>query len=269
MRLFTKYLLLTYAISWTCFISVAVLSHVTSTLPPGSVVRQILAFLGVITPSLVALWLTAQSGTPGELQRLLGKIGKWKVNIKWYLFAVTFMVFVKLGVALIYKLTTGFWPEFGRTPWYLMIMAIVFTSWVQAGEEIGWRGFALPRLTQKFSLPMSTLILGVIWASWHLPLFFVRGADTFKQSFPLYLIQVTAVSVVLGWLYWRTQGSLLLVMLMHAAINNTKDIVPSGVRGADNPFALSTSLAGWLTVLLLWAFATYCLMRMRAVKFLE
>lgn len=73
----------------------------------------------------------------------------------------------------------------------------------------------------------------------------------------------------MAWLYWRTEGSLLLVMLMHAAVNNTKDIVPSAVAGATNPFALSTSLAAWLTVALLWIGAAYFLFRMRGAELQE
>jgi membrane protease YdiL (CAAX protease family) len=95
-----------------------------------------------------------------------------------------------------------------------------------------------------------------------LPLFFAPESDTFGQSFPLYLLQVTALSVAAAWLYWRTNGSLLLVMLLHAAVNNTMGIVPSAVPGARNPFALSTSLVAWLTVTLLWITAAYFLVRM-------
>jgi uncharacterized protein len=268
--LLTKYFLLTYIVSWTCFISVAVLSYGTLATSSGLVVLQrVLVYLGAFTPSLVALWLTARAGMPGQTQKLLSKIGKWKMNIKWYLFAAGFIVVIKLFVALIYRLIIGVWPQFGQEAWYIMVVAVIFTTWVQAGEEIGWRGFALPRMTARFGLPISTLLLGILWACWHLPLFFVQGADTFGQSFPLYLIQVTALSVAIGYLYWRTQGSLLLTMLMHCAVNNTKDIVPSAVQGANNPFALSNSLVAWLTVTLLWVFATYFLIRMRSIKFLE
>jgi len=77
------------------------------------------------------------------------------------------------------------------------------------------------------------------------------------------------MSVVLGWLYWRTGGSLLLTMIMHAAINNTKDIVPSSVPGATEVFALSNSLVGWLTAGLIFIFASYCLVSMRSVRQLE
>jgi membrane protease YdiL (CAAX protease family) len=109
------------------------------------------------------------------------------------------------------------------------------------------------------------VVLGVLWAGWHLPLFFVPGADTFGQSFPVYLLQVTALSVAMAWLYANTRGSLLPVMLMHAAVNNTKDIVPSAELHATNPWALSHSAVAWLTVTGLWLCAGYFLFRMRKI----
>jgi uncharacterized protein len=266
MKDLAKYFLLTFLISWTCFISLAILSHKFSGL---NIILQTLGLLGTITPSLVALWLTERSGKAGQTQVLINKIIKWNVHIKWYVFAAFFMVIIKLLVAILYRVITGKWPIFGTEAWYIMAVAILFSTWVQAGEEIGWRGFALPRMTTKFGLPLAVLLLGVIWACWHLPLFFVKGANTFGQSFPVYLLQVTALSVIVGWLYWRTGGSLLLPMLLHAAVNNTKDIVPSAVSGATNAFALSQSLVAWLTVTLLWIFASYCLYHMRSIKTLE
>jgi hypothetical protein len=70
------------------------------------------------------------------------------------------------------------------------------------------------------------------------------------------------LSVAIAWLYWRTNGSLFLTMLMHAAINNTKDIVPSLATTGTNPFALNASLVSWLTLALLWICAGYFLLRM-------
>src|SRR5688572_4237651 len=266
----TKYFFLTFLVSWTFFITVVILSNNNPETASGlTVLHQALIFIGVIAPSLVALWLTSRSGIPGQTQNLLGRIGRWKVHLKWYFFAIGFLVVIKILVACLYKIFTGSWPQFGQNLWYIMLVAILFSTLVQAGEEIGWRGFALPQMTTKFGLGLSTILLGIIWACWHLPLFFIKGSSTYGQSFPLYIIQVIAVSVILGWLYWRTRGSLLLVMIMHAAINNTKDIVPSTVPGASNSFAISNSLVGWLTVILLWIFALYCLIQMRSVNKLE
>ncbi len=88
MGLLTKFFLLTYAVTWACFISVAVLSQeVPSTSPGLDALQGTLLFLGTITPSLAALWLTFQGGMAGETKKLFSRIGKWKVNFGWYVFA--------------------------------------------------------------------------------------------------------------------------------------------------------------------------------------
>lgn len=172
------------------------------------------------------------------------------------------MVAIKLTVALVYRVITGSWPRFGNEAWYVLVVAIVISTPVQAGEEIGWRGYALPRLAARFGFARASVLLGVIWATWHLPIFFVPGVDNFGQSFPVFLLEVTALSVAITWLYAHTNESLLLVMLMHSAVNQTLGIVPSAVANAANPFALSTSLVAWLTAAFLWITAVYFLLRM-------
>jgi membrane protease YdiL (CAAX protease family) len=160
----------------------------------------------------------------------------------------------------------GAWPRFAPGTLYVMLPAILISMWVQAGEEVGWRGYALPRLSARFGLGPASVLLGVIWAGWHLPEFYLPGVETTGQSFPVWALQVTALSVAFAWLYWRTDGSLLLVMLLHAAINNTKDIVPAGVAGATHVFSLSAAPVSWLVVALLWLAASYFLVQMRGVR---
>jgi len=171
-----------------------------------------------------------------------------------------------VAVALVHRAATGAWPRFGDTPLYIMVLAIAISTWVQAGEEVRWRGYALPRMAARLGLARASLLLGVIWAVWHLPLFFIPAGDTYGQSFPVFLLQVTALSVAMAWLYWKTGGSLLLTMILHAAVNNTKDIVPSVVPAATNPWTLSGSLVAWLTIVLLWLCAPYFLVWMRTAE---
>ena len=123
-----------------------------------------------------------------------------------------------------------------------------FANWmrVQAGEEIGWRGFALPRLADRVGLRLASLLLGVIWALWHLPQFYIADADTYHQPFIVWALQVVAMSVAFAWLYAKSGGSLLVVMLMHSAINNSKDIVVSGATIAPGVFSLHAPLLAWL-----------------------
>jgi membrane protease YdiL (CAAX protease family) len=250
---------LTFLATWSLWAAAAAMLH-TGAFPP--LARAVL-LLGTISPSLVALALTDRR------QELVDRVFKWDVGVRWYVFAISYMAAIKLSVAVVHRVATGAWPRFGDEPWYLMVGAIMISTWVQAGEEIGWRGYALPRLWERFGLAPASVILGIIWALWHVPLFLFAAADTYGQSFPLYALQVTAISVAMAWLYWRTGGSLLLVMLLHASINNTKDIVPSGVPGATNPLALSTSRVAWLTLAFLWIPAAYFLFRMRKITSLS
>jgi len=254
---------LTFLVTWTCFIAVVRWGG----FPEGSGPRHglhLLVLLGTFAPSLVALALTARAAGSAGVRAILGRLIAWQVSGRWYLFAVGYWVGIKLSVALVYRLVAGAWPRFSDESWIVMAAATVFSTMVggQAGEEIGWRGYALPRLAARWGLGGASILLGVIWASWHLPLFYVPGIDTYGQSFPMYLLQVTALSVAIAWLYWRTQGSLLLTMLMHAAINNT-NLVPPGAKVPGNPLGMSHSLAAWLTLALLWIPAAYFLVRMR------
>lgn len=138
MRLLIKFFFFTYSASWICFISVAVLSHNASeTSPIIGVLQSRLALLGTIAPALVALWLIKRAGIPGQMETLLSRIGKWNLNIKWYLFAAGYIAIIKLFVALIHRGITGVWPQFGHEVWYIMVIVIIFSTWVQAGEEIG------------------------------------------------------------------------------------------------------------------------------------
>lgn len=251
------FFVLTYAVMWTCFISVAALG-IRARTPLGA----LLLLLGAFAPSLVALSLTARAEGGTGVRALLGGVRKWRVAARWYLFAAGYMAAIKLIVALVHRVVAGEWPRFGDEPWHLIPAAIVFSTPFQAGEEIGWRGYALPRLAARVGLARASILLGLVWGCWHLPQFFIPEVDTYGQSFFVYVLQVTALSVAMAWLYAHTNGSLLLVMLMHAAVNNSKDIVPSAVPGGSNTFGLGASAVAWFTVALLWICAACFLARM-------
>lgn len=247
----------TYALTWSLWIA--------ATLVTNDWLRPLIVLLGTFAPGAVAIWLTSrESGRTGVIA-LLQRLFLWRVPLRWYVFAVTYIAAIKLAVAVVYRGTTGLWPIFGAEPWYLMLAAPVGSTVVggQAGEEVGWRGYALPRLAADFGLGPASILLGMFWACWHLPLFYLLGADTVGQSFPMHLLQILALSVAMAWLYAHSHCSLLLVMLMHSAVNNTKDIVPSAEAGAANPWALSHSPVAWTTVAILAVVAAFLLYRMR------
>ena len=268
-RSLLKFFSLTYTVSWGLWIAAAAILRAAPTSSGLAAVGGLLYLIGVFAPALVALALAAAADGRAETLDLLQRTIKWSVGARWYLFAIAYMAAIKLAAALLLRIATGAWPAFGQEPLYLMAIAIPFSTPVQAGEEIGWRGYALPRLSARLGLSGASIVLGVIWACWHLPFFFILGNDKSGQSFPLYLLGVTALSVAMARLYWRTNGSLLLTMLMHAAVNNTKDIVPSAVATSTNVFSLSSSRVAWLSVAVLWICAAYFLVQMRGVKLLD
>jgi len=262
-----KFFFLTYAVAWACFITVAKISHEPVPAAPAlALVRGFLLLLGTFAPSLVAVGITARAeGRPG-VRALLRRIVQWQVGTRWYLFAIGYLPAIKLSVALAHRAMTGSWPRFGTEPWYIIVVAIAISTPVQAGEEIGWRGYALPRLAGRFGFARASILLGLIWSCWHLPIFFLKGADKYGQSFPVWTLQVVALSIAITWLYAHTNGSLLLTMLMHSTVNQTVGIVPSANANPGNPFALSVSLVMWLTVAFLWVTALYFLIQMPKVE---
>lgn len=250
------FLFLSYVLTWAAFI--AVILWVPAQTPPG----YALVLSGVYAPGAIALLLTARSEGASGVAALLRRILRADVPVRLYILALTYMAVVKVTAAILHRLLTGGWPPFGAGSLALIPLSIALSTPFQAGEEIGWRGFALPRLADRYGLRVASVLLGMIWAAWHLPQFYIAGADTYHQSFVVWGLQVIAISVAIAWLYARSGGSLLLVMLLHSAINNSKDIVPSGAAVPPGVFSLNAPLMAWLTLGLLWIAAAWFLVRM-------
>lgn len=255
------FFVLSYALMWACFWYVA-----AARIPEGSAAGGALLLLGTFAPCLAAIGLTGWAEGGEGVGRLLAPVIRWRVAAKFYVFAVVYIAAIKIAAALIHRVVAGSWPRFGHEGPVVILIAVILSTPFQFGEEVGWRGYALPRLAGRMGLARASLLLGLIWGFWHLPQFFVLGADTYRQSFPLFVLQVIAFSVAIAWLWDRSGQSLLLTMLMHSAVNNTKDIVPSPVPGGTTTFGLHGSFIGWTTVALLWICAAYFLFRMSKTR---
>lgn len=195
----------------------------------------------------------------------LGKVGvisllkrylHWRVGWKWYLAA--FLLAPALIIAGVYlnAAVTGVPPDFSTVMAYkifgksaylpLYILPFFIIDFIANGEEIGWRGYVLPRLQSKYGAVTSALILGVIWGVWHLPKFLTHWNTI---SFAWFMAHTVAASVLYAWLYNGTKGSLLLVTLFHAASNTAgvffpmANTVSSGNMGAYIFFVLLEVLA--------------------------
>ncbi|MFC7029147.1 CPBP family intramembrane glutamic endopeptidase [Halomicroarcula sp. GCM10025710] len=103
-------------------------------------------------------------------------------------------------------------------------MLILLTTVLGGGqEEFGWRGFALPALQSRFDALTASIVIGIVWAAWHLPAF-VFEIPGYTGSFAVYALLVVGISIILTWLYNNTGGSILLAMLTHGGVNAAPSI---------------------------------------------
>lgn len=258
--------LLTFAASWLLWTSAVTImggdfAHPSRFAALGST----LYLLGVFAPALAALALTSYREGDGAVRSLLRRTLAWDVAPRFYLFALLFAPIARLGAAAVERIATGAWPALSAESLGIMLAATIVSTPVQAGEELGWRGFLLPRMSARFGLPLASIFVGVIWGAWHLPFFFMAGTDKSGQPFPAYVAGVTALSIAMAWLYWRTQGSLLLTMVMHAAVNNLRPIA-TPVMETGRPFGLHAPFVTWATVGIMWMFSGGLLIAMRGTR---
>lgn len=183
-------------------------------------------FIGAFSPTISAVIVSWIMGGFGEVKHLLAGFTRWKVNPLWYVAAVSLLL-IPLVIAIVYGLlgnpVTGLLPGVTLSMLFGKIFFQLFSGPVS--EEAGWRGFALPRLQRKYNATISSLILGVIWTFWHLPLFFLTGATQMTIPFPLYLVLVLTLTFYMTWLYNNTRGSLVVTTLAHFSFNLTGTLI--------------------------------------------
>jgi membrane protease YdiL (CAAX protease family) len=233
------FFVLTYLLAWILWLPLVILRD-TIPAPQGLV----LALLGSAVPSLLGIVLTAIVLGRGSLRKLLGRLLIWRVDPRWYLVVVLGPAALVGGIVAFNALLGG--PAIRvKVPLLAAVITLAFHIFPGSalGEEIGWRGYALPRLQAGRSALSASLILGVIWAFYHLPLFFTGQAFRSPSILVPFVISGIALSVILAWVYNSTGGSLLLVVLLHATANLplTLFLEPLGSR-AMLPFLLYVGL---------------------------
>jgi hypothetical protein len=107
-----------------------------------------------------------------------------------------------------------------------MNFLLVFLVGGPLGEEFGWRGFALPGLQARWGWRVASLLLGVVWTVWHLPLFYSVGTVQSHLPMGLYALSAIASSVLFAWLFNRSRGSIVPVLVLHTAVNAWSLIIP-------------------------------------------
>lgn len=187
----------------------------------------ILSLLSPYGPTIGAFVVTAMTeGKPG-VRDLWRRFWNRSFSIKWLVVTLLFFPALRLVANLVSRMLDGqaypflTWPN---QPW-MFIPPLIANGLIHGGlsEEFGWRGYVLPRFQAKWNALVSSLVLGVIWGAWHLPLL-QAGMSSAKSVAELVLWQ-TLVAIFFTWVFNNTNGSVLAAVLFHAIANSSSDIV--------------------------------------------
>ena len=185
----------------------------------------------------------------------LGRLGRgltrWRLGRSYLLLLLPLPVIV-IGLAAVVTLGEATWEPVGLDHLVLLPTALIAGILLGGLEEIGWRGYLQPRLQDRFSALTVGLVIGLVWALWHAPLFLIESTSQASFSPVWFTIHAVAFSVVLTWVYNSTGGSLLVAVLFHGATNGWYDwtitgLAPDAVASFLGPTGvLLALLATWL-----------------------
>jgi membrane protease YdiL (CAAX protease family) len=217
-------------------------------------------------PAVAAVVAAAVTGGRPALRALGSRMTRWRVNWRWYVVVILGPAAFSLVVAAVFVALGGSWSSatprvlteaLPLLPLFLLLLAVTDGL----GEEPAWRGFALPRMLAGSNALIASLVLGVFWALWHLPLLWTPGAVSVQQlPWWLLLLDVPAKSVFFTWVFLRTRGSAFLSVLLHGS-SNLFTVSPSVATAGTLLLPLIATAAKWLLVLILVAIAGTSLTR--------
>ena len=197
------YFVLAYALAWILIPLVVSVS----------VAFGLLALFG---PAIAAISVTNIIEGRSGVKQLLRRAIQGRTQWKWIAVAGGLPILISAMVVVLNAVVLG--KPIAIVPNEAPIFTLIIGLLV-IGEEIGWRGFALPRLQARFNSLTASLILGGLWAAWHLPNAFIPGLGYYLTAFPVFLVYVVSMTVLFTWLANRTHGNVWIAWLFHASIN--------------------------------------------------
>jgi uncharacterized protein len=233
---------LAFAWSWAFWL---LASAVRPQLPTVGVMLFIAGSFG---PGIAAIAVVRYTGGQDGLHGWLRRSLQWRVGWRWLALSF-FLPLAVMGLAAAMHIALGGTiapsPASGHLLLAVMNFGVVLLFGGPLGEEFGWRGYALPVLQERYSWRVASLVLGLVWGVWHLPLFYM--ADTAQSHIPvgLFMASTVALSVLFAWLFNHTGGSVLPALVLHTAVNAWGWVIPVMVMtdGSNlRPYGLAVGL---------------------------
>jgi uncharacterized protein len=229
---------LAFGISWAVWVPAALASYSIVSFQIDSTTSGLLGVFGPFVATLITTRIyDGRAGFSTLFKRLL----TWRVGIRWYLFVLFWPAVLSLAKTAFAVLSGSAAPDFSQPPFvrlyplppellnsalFLVFLPIIFVQQTligsSMGEEIGWRGYALPRLQSAQSSLRASLLLGVLWGVWHVPLWLTKGHPTQATFLGWPVLGLMATTILFTWVYNNTKGSLVLALLFHTSIASTE-----------------------------------------------
>ncbi len=229
-----SFFVLAFGLAWSVLIPLVLASY--GVMPsPGEVLLLAMGY----APTFAAVIVCGIIGGKAEIGRLLKRLLIWRVGWRWWSATLFLNGLLIAGALVLYRLAGNDVPPLpALTPGLLLDIALMFVLVTLInGEEIGWRGFALPRLQQRYGIAITAVVLGGLETLFHLPIFFNNGrSDAGGQNgmpFLAFLVTSVLAVVLFIWLYNGTRGSLLMATLFHASMNAWSNILPFPAQSTD------------------------------------
>ena len=231
----TFYSIMAYAFSWFVCLPFVLSKDGAGLLSYRSPIGGDLSlYIFSFGPALAAFIMTSiTEGMPG-IRRLLKQIVLWRVGLRWYLFALVGLPAILVLGTIVVPGNLGSFKS--MNPLSLLIAYLPYLIYPALlvggplGEEPGWRGFALPRLQRRYGPLVGTLILGPVWAFWHVPIWLTAWRAAGMQNIynvVLFVLFISLWTFVFTWVFNNTRGSVLMAILVHAS----GDAFPNAILG--------------------------------------
>jgi len=234
------FFLLTYAYSWIIW-TPSVLDGIGIKLPFSvSGYSTAVVIIGAFAPLLAAITLVGREDGWKGIKAFIGEALDFHIKPAYLILALSLPLIIH-GIAHYLALAVGldvantlFPAEISIAPIVLAIPYFILMLLIGGGqEEFGWRGYAQEPLQEKFGVIPASFVIGVIWGTWHLPLWFMRGDLHSAYSFIAFVMMTTSISLMYAWLYDSSGKKLIVVMFFHAMNNTAAPLLPflHGIEG--------------------------------------
>ncbi len=222
---------LTFVWSWACW----GLSSLLRT--EASLAARVLLLIGGFGPGIAAVSVVGFCGGRTGLLHWLERCLQWRVGWRCFGLALILPVIV-MGMAATVHLWLGGTmppsPAIGHGSMLAANFVLVFLVGGPLGEEFGWRGYALAELQERWGWRIASLVLGIVWALWHVPLFYMNGTSQSQTSILTFSVSAVALSVVFAAFFNQARQSVLPALVLHTAINCLPSIIPV-MPSSDEP----------------------------------